>query len=76
MKNGSIKICNTTFHTETKYVAYCHIFPGDGCAQKCFFDVILNGCIPLVPISQSSKDEERGFSPRAPFEGRKLLAWI
>jgi hypothetical protein len=39
----------------------CPILPGDGCAQKRFFDVILNGCIPLVPIFESSKHEKREF---------------
>ena len=28
----------------------CLVLPGDGCAQKRFFDALLNGCIPLVPL--------------------------
>lgn len=35
--------------------------PGDGCAQKRFFDTLLNGCIPLVPLFPSS-DKDAPFS--------------
>ena len=37
---------------------FCPILPGDGCAQKRFFDVILNGCIPVVPIFHKSDDTD------------------
>jgi hypothetical protein len=38
---------------------FCPILPGDGCPQKRFFDVILNGCIPVVPVFTPS--DERGY---------------
>ncbi|CAB9504478.1 expressed unknown protein [Seminavis robusta] len=31
---------------------FCLILPGDGPAQKRFFDVIMSGCIPVVFVSQ------------------------
>jgi hypothetical protein len=36
---------------------FCPILWGDACPQKRFFDVILNGCIPLVPSFTPSDDE-------------------
>mmetsp|Transcript_12544 Transcript_12544/g.20888 ORF Transcript_12544/g.20888 Transcript_12544/m.20888 type:complete len:625 (+) Transcript_12544:44-1918(+) len=36
---------------------FCPILPGDGCPQKRFFDVILSGCIPIVPIFTPSDEE-------------------
>ena len=37
---------------------FCPVLPGDGCAQKRFFDVILNDCIPVVPIFHKSDDTD------------------
>lgn len=39
----------------------CLILPGDGCAQKRFFDTLLNGCIPMVPLFPSN-DKDSPFS--------------
>ena len=43
---------------------FCIILPGDGCAQKRFFDVMMNGCIPLVPyLKTSSEPDSPTFHP-------------
>jgi hypothetical protein len=36
---------------------FCPILPGDGCPQKRFFDVLLSGCIPIVPLYEKSAEE-------------------
>mmetsp|Transcript_6879 Transcript_6879/g.12003 ORF Transcript_6879/g.12003 Transcript_6879/m.12003 type:complete len:242 (-) Transcript_6879:94-819(-) len=36
---------------------FCLILPGDGCPQKRFFDVMLNGCIPLVLYFKESDED-------------------
>lgn len=36
---------------------FCPVLPGDGCPQKRFFDVILSGCIPVVPRFTPSDEE-------------------
>lgn len=36
---------------------FCPVLPGDGCPQKRFFDVILSGCIPVVPLFTPSDEE-------------------
>lgn len=36
---------------------FCPILPGDGCPQKRFFDVLLSGCIPVVPFHDKSAEE-------------------
>lgn len=38
---------------------FCPVLPGDGCAQKRLFDVILSGCIPVVP--RFTPSDEKGY---------------
>jgi hypothetical protein len=46
---------------------FCPILPGDNCPQKRFFEVILNGCIPVVPQFEASN--EAGFPTFYRFSG-------
>lgn len=36
---------------------FCPILPGDNCPQKRFFEVIMNGCIPVVPHFNHSNED-------------------
>ena len=43
---------------------FCPILPGDTANQKRFFDVMLNGCVPLVPLWRSFLQGQRStFGP-------------
>ena len=43
---------------------FCPILPGDTANQKRFFDVMLNGCVPLVPVWPSFLQGQRStFGP-------------
>lgn len=50
---------------------FCPILPGDDAVQKRFFDVILSGCIPLVPVWEPS--DEEGYPTFFQYKGRSSI---